>query len=205
MDQDKPKDLKAALGGKKPLFALCAPAPLNYWARAHQWGNYKYTVVGNYLRPPNDMTDLERALEYISATQRHLTDVAHKIVNFLAQGRGASVNAIQAVYCKDEESGLPQLAHAEASLGICIQQLVDAGLLPEDPGTPWQITTKIDDEPEFKFDSILSQDYCKKCNDYEKTIEEPVADSVLREFDNRGMYKNNLIPGPYNPQITNSK
>ncbi len=133
-----PRDLKAALGGKKPLLAFCAPAALNHWARAHQWGNFKYLQAGNYLREnPEGVTDLEMALEYISAAQRHLAHISDNIVRYMAGGLRAAALPEIAASSEDAESHLPQWGHVLASVGIAIQKLADAGLIPADPGTPW--------------------------------------------------------------------
>lgn len=131
------KDLKSALGGKKPLFGLLSPAPMNHWARAMQWGNFKYLESGDYLRIPQGLSNIEVAIEYLSAAGRHIQDMCDSLIRYRAGGINAVKTLEEAVYCADEESYLPQIDHALASLGIVTQKLVDLGLLPEDPGTPW--------------------------------------------------------------------
>lgn len=130
-------DMKQGMGRKAPL-AQVPPALLNYSARAHQYGADKYEL-GNYLRePPKGMTDMDRLLEYISATQRHLAAWADSIIRHLGGGKNRATDLDTACYAHDYESRLPHAAHAAASLGMALQQAVDAGLMPLDPGTPWR-------------------------------------------------------------------
>lgn len=129
--------MKQGMGRKAPL-AQVPPALLNYAARAHQYGADKYEL-GNYLRrPPEGMRDVDRLLEYISATQRHLALWADSIIRFLGDGVENRLTVEEACFAPDAESGLPHGSHAAASLGMAVQQAADAGLMPLDPGTPWR-------------------------------------------------------------------
>jgi hypothetical protein len=132
-------DMKAALGGKKPVLAHVSVALLNYVARAHQYGAQKYEM-GNYLRKPSAGTDVDRLLEYISAAQRHLAQWADSIIRFEGKGLGAKVRKDEAYFGADDESKLPHAAHAGASLSMALQQAADAGLIPLDPGITWKVT-----------------------------------------------------------------
>lgn len=130
-------DMKQGMGRKPPL-AQVPPALLNYAARAHQYGADKYQL-GNYLREaPEGMTDMDRLLEYISAAQRHLAAWADSIIRHLGGGKNRALDLDTACHAPDSESGLPHAAHAAASLGMALQQAADAGLMPLDPGAPWE-------------------------------------------------------------------
>ncbi len=133
---DKKSDMKAALGGKKPPLAHVSIGLLNYTARAHQYGAHKY-AIGNYLRPSPDGDDVGRLLDYISAAQRHLAQWSDSIIRFLGEGKDKEETKEKAVYSADPESGLPHSAHATASLSMALQQAIDVGLLPADPGITW--------------------------------------------------------------------
>jgi hypothetical protein len=131
-------DYKTALDGQKPELGLIAKAPQIHIARTHQWGNFKYLEAGNYLRPPPEgMSDLDRFMKYLSGVRRHLEDVLDMCMRFRSRGRLAPSSAQEAVGTPDKESGLPAIGAAATGLCIAIQQAVDAGLLPEDPGRPW--------------------------------------------------------------------
>lgn len=133
----KPGDMKAGVG-KKPQVAYMSPAALNYMARGHQYGAEKY-AMGNYLRAaPEGTTDLMRLFEYYSALIRHAAAGCDSIIRFLGEGRNAVGTEARAAFAKDLESGLPALCHIGATYSMMVQQAVDAGLLPFDPGTPWK-------------------------------------------------------------------
>lgn len=131
-------DLKAGAGGKKPPLHQWPPAPLNWGARVGQYGGVKYHD-GNYMRGPASGTDLDRLLDYVSAAQRHLAAWANSILRFKGGARGAAATEQEACYGADDESGLPHGGHALASLYMGIQQAVDAGLVPADPGITWEV------------------------------------------------------------------
>ena len=127
-------DLKPPVGVKAPL-AHVPVALMTYDARAHQYGADKY-LLGNYLRA-NPEGPLTAALGYSSALMRHVTAFNDSVIRHIGEGVGYNVTQEAAAYAADAESGLPHLAHAAASLGMLIQKLVDAGLLPADPGITW--------------------------------------------------------------------
>lgn len=130
-------DRKAGIGTKPPLSHT--PLALEiYVARAHQFGGDKYGQVGNYLTPPPEgVEDVERLLEYISACRRHLSRWSLSIIRYLGDGKGCADSLREACYAVDKDSGLPHACGAAASLGMALQQAVDAGLMPEDPGVTW--------------------------------------------------------------------
>lgn len=141
------RDLKSALKVSKPIMAYSDYAGLVYDARQREYGNDKYKQTGNYLRPPPPgCSDVDRALQYLSASLRHTHKVCHSIIRNLGNGRDSEPTLADAVYCRDTDtdetgfppSGLPHIGGALTSLCMAIQQLVDAGLLPADPGTPWR-------------------------------------------------------------------
>jgi hypothetical protein len=78
--------------------------------------------------------------------------------------------------CPVGASNLPHLAHAAASLNMAIAQAVYSGLLPEDPGRPWEYINDLvfGEEPKENLTTIPYK-------------EERVEDlkSVPREFDGK--------------------
>jgi hypothetical protein len=128
-------DMKAGVRGvKAPLYQLPL-APLVWASRAFQYGATKY-ADGNYLRSPAAGTDEERLLDYLSAAARHLFAWVTEIQR-MRGGAPTARNRQEALYAPDE-SGLPHGAHLLASLLMAVQQAVEAGLLPEDPGVTWE-------------------------------------------------------------------
>ncbi len=134
---ETPGDMKAGSSGIKSPVYYISPAMEIYGGRAHQYGEEKY-AKGNYLRPQLQGTDLDRMLDYIAATKRHLSAAADSIIRYIGKGRNAQGDANKAAFAPDKESKLPHLAHAVASLSMLLQQAVDSGLLPEDPGVTWR-------------------------------------------------------------------
>ncbi len=139
LKKDAPtKDLKAGVGGKKPQLSHMPPGALTWAARAFQYGSTKY-ARGNYLRPTVDrLADFDRLEAYIDATLRHIFAVTREMEwmrgnTGMEQGYQFLVGAFP-----DGESRLPHLCHALCSLMMAIQQGIDAGILVEDPGTPWE-------------------------------------------------------------------
>lgn len=135
--QTPTKDLKAGVGGKKPQLSHMPLGALTWAARAFQYGSSKY-ARGNYRRATVDkLADFDRLEAYIDATLRHIFAVTTE----MEWTRGCTdVEGVQlmAGAWPDVESRLPHLCHALCSLMMAIQQGIDAGILPEDPGTPWE-------------------------------------------------------------------
>jgi hypothetical protein len=129
-------DLKRGLGGVKPQLSQIPGGALAWAARAAQYGGQKYER-GNYLRPTVDkLADLDRLSSYIDATMRHLFAVTGEIEWQRGNTSMEGTDLLVGGYL-DNESGLPHLAHALISLMFAIQQGINAGILVEDPGTPW--------------------------------------------------------------------
>lgn len=131
-------DLKEGLRGGKPALSHMPLGALRWAARAFQYGSSKYER-GNYLRPQVDRrADFDRLGMYIDATLRHIFEVTTEMEYMrgnadLDQGPYTLVGGYP-----DSESKLPHLAHALCSLMMAIQQGINAGILVEDPGTPWE-------------------------------------------------------------------
>jgi hypothetical protein len=138
-------DMKAGLTGGKPKLSILPRAAMNYMSRAIEYGADKY-ARGNYHGPPPGelgsgyLASAMRLLGYLDAAMRHLTRVSDAINHAL--GTGKSVK--EAAGTVDDDGGgkfppsnLPDLAHALASIGLGITCAVDDGLLPYDPGRPW--------------------------------------------------------------------
>lgn len=133
-------DMKQGLTGTRPRMSLLNRHAAVHQVRGIEYGADKY-VRGNYHgAAPAGVAPIERALGYLDATLRHLLRVSDAVNRAL--GTGGDVAA--ALQTRDEDgggrypgSGLPDLSHALASLAIGIGCAVDDGLLPADPGRPW--------------------------------------------------------------------
>jgi hypothetical protein len=136
-------DMKAGLTGAKPKLSIVPRALQTYAARPLEYGADKY-ARGNYHGPPpaalGENAAALRLLGYIDAAMRHLTRVSDAVNHAL--GTGGDVRAAVGTVDDDAAGGfppsmLPDLAHALASVGLGITCAVDDGLLPADPGRPW--------------------------------------------------------------------
>ena len=131
-------DLKEGLRGKKPQLTQLPLGALTWAVRAYQYGAQKY-ARGNYLLPQVDrLADFDRLSAYLDASLRHIFAVTTEMEwmrgnTNLDEGYQMLTGAYQ-----DYESGLPHLCHALCSLIMAIQQGINAGILPADPGTPWE-------------------------------------------------------------------
>lgn len=146
------KDLKAALGnGSKPDLTHVRGSPMRYMARGCEYGNAKYERA-NYLRSAGDTVrdDFERLRGYTRATINHLVAMLDAMEHHQANDPNLEDDEglKRAAYAADTDatpgakvgaSGLPHIAHAAASLMMAIEQAVDSGLLPDDPGQPWAV------------------------------------------------------------------
>jgi len=133
-------DMKEGLTNGKPQLSQLPQAGLIYTARAFEYGcsPTKYER-GNYLRPTVDtLADFDRLLSYIDALLRHAT----KLTTEMNRARGCTdqteADLKAAAMYIDKESGLPHLCGMMASGMMAIQQAADAGLIPADPGRPWE-------------------------------------------------------------------
>lgn len=133
-------DMKAGLTNGKPQLSQLPLAALVYATRAAEYGNSpgKYER-GNYLRPTVDtLADFHRLLGYLDASLRHTNKVTTEMNRALGCTDHTKVDLMTGANCIDHESGLPHLCGALMSIMIGIQQAVDSGLIPADPGRPWE-------------------------------------------------------------------
>jgi hypothetical protein len=133
-------DMKQGLTGAKPKLSILPRVAQTYQTRGTEYGADKYARGNYHGPPPPTVTPAERLLGYIDATMRHLTKVSDAMNRAL--GTGGDLAAAACTRDTDTNgdfpaSNLPDLAHAIASLGIGITCAADDGLIPEDPGRPW--------------------------------------------------------------------
>lgn len=155
------KDMKEALSsGRKADTTHVRRYFQNYTARPCEWGNVKYER-GNYLREPSPPREEDKAVDsltarsfirfrsYLRAARDHIDDTLQAMEEHLAndphlediEGMKAAAYAVdldEKPDCKFGASLLPHVAPACASLMMAIEQAVKYGLLPKDPGTPWE-------------------------------------------------------------------
>lgn len=135
-------DMKEGLTNGKPQLSQIPHAAQVYASRSFEYGSQKYER-GNYLRPTVDrLADFDRLASYLDAALRHIT----KVTTEMNRARGCTdkseIDLKTAAACIDVESGLPHLCGAMCSIMMAVQQAVDAGLIPADPGQPWLKKTK---------------------------------------------------------------
>lgn len=144
------KDMKAALGTYvKADTSHVRMGIKRFIGRVCTYGSIKYQRA-NFLRPlgKTPKADFERFRAYLRAAQDHIgetLDVMEKL-----EASNPDLNNLRdlalACYAADTSPGnehvgpsnLPHVAHAAASLMMGIQQAIDAGLLPKDPGPAWE-------------------------------------------------------------------
>lgn len=132
-------DMKEGLTAGKPCLSEIPHAPLVYAARGFEYGHSpgKYER-GNYLRPQVDrLADFHRMQFYLDAVFRHGTKLTTEMNRALGCTDCSEVKLKAAAMAQDEESGLSHLCGMLANLMMLVQQAVDAGLIPADPGQPW--------------------------------------------------------------------
>lgn len=135
-------DMKAGLAStRKPMLSMIPRVAKTYLTRALMYGSVKYRRSNFYGDAPPGVTPALRLLAYLDATERHISRVTDALN--LAIGTGGDV--VAAARTADDDGGgdfppsmLPDLAHALASLAIGVLCAVKDGLLPEDPGQPWE-------------------------------------------------------------------
>jgi hypothetical protein len=142
------RDLKEALGSSsKPDLTHCRRSLMVYAARACEYGSAKYERA-NYLRPvEGPQANFERLRAYLRACASHLMCTLDSMERHQASDPGLqdASGLERAAYAPDMEAGatfpaseLPHLAHAAASLMMALEQATASGLLPDDPGRPWE-------------------------------------------------------------------
>ncbi len=141
-------DKKAGLTGARPRLTIVPRAAVNHGARALEYGVAKGYGRGNYHGPAPETMHADpvtrkamRLLGYLDAMIRHATAVTDEINRAL--GTGGDLAA--ACSCVDDDAGggkfpasdLPHLSHMVASAMLAVTVAVDDGLIPLDPGRPW--------------------------------------------------------------------
>lgn len=112
-------DKKIETAKKKPPLALVPQGALTGLARVFQYGAEKY-APGNFIEATIEDGAGER---YISAALRHLAQMQHQ----------SGLHTEESLACLDDESWLPHLDHAIASLVMLRAIAIKDGLLPADP------------------------------------------------------------------------
>lgn len=140
-------DLKEALSsGRKPDVTHLRRSLAVYLGRACEYGDDKYERA-NYARPTGSTAeDFARLRAYLGAALRHLLAWLDSLEHhqagdpFLEDEAGMRA----AAYAPDTDdspkfpaSQLPHGAHLAASIMMAIEQATAAGLIPVDPGRPW--------------------------------------------------------------------
>ena len=164
MKKEKPKDLKESLtSSRKPDITHLRGPFLNYGARASEFGSVKYSRA-NYARPTDSLKeDFERLRSYLRACISHVITTLDEMEYHQAMDpnledeEGMKIAAFAEDTdakpgCPVGPSGLPHLCGAVASLNLAITQATQAGLLPKDPGRPWE-DKKV--EEEAKYTSVM--------------------------------------------------
>ncbi len=143
------KDMKAALGTNvKPDITHIRTPLLNYGARNCEYGNDKYERA-NYIRPTQGglAADFNRYRGYLRAAMSHLVRNLDAMERHQALDPNLTdeVGMRAACFAVDNDpsekvgpSLLPNIGGTVASLNMALEQAVAAGLLPNDPGTPWK-------------------------------------------------------------------
>ncbi len=151
------KDLKEGLSSSRKVDVTHVRSAIKrYIARACEWGSVRYER-SNFLRraadslqePASTRANFERLRGYLRAASSHIDATldsmeAHqaidpKLENAAGMKRAAYAEDTDAQPgCPHGHSGLPHLAGASASLMMAIEQATVYGLLPADPGRPWE-------------------------------------------------------------------
>lgn len=150
------KDVKEALGSaRKPDITHLRSAFATYVSRPCEYGCDKYERA-NYLRATGEGaheqptgTDFERFRSYLRAMISHGLLVLDAMERHQANDpQLLDVDGMKrAAYAVDTDmkpgqkigaSLLPHVAMCGSSMMMAIEQAVDCGLLPRDPGTPWR-------------------------------------------------------------------
>jgi hypothetical protein len=137
--------MKAGLTGAKPRLTIIPRAALNHLTRGLEYGADKYRRGNYHGAPPaalgGDAAAL-RLLGYLDAAQRHISRVTDAMNRALGTGgdlAAAVLTVDDDATAKFPASMLPDLSHALASLALGITCAADDGLLPLDPGRPWDV------------------------------------------------------------------
>ncbi len=144
------KDMKAALSNtSKPDITHVRTALMTYIARACEYGSAKYER-SNYMRSKDSpKEDFERFRAYLRSGVSHFVKCLDAME--LHQANDPDLEDVpgmmRACYAPDTDetpgakvgaSQLPHVAHGCAGVMMSIVQAVLCGMLPEDPGQPWE-------------------------------------------------------------------
>lgn len=155
------KDTKEGTrGGRKPDTTHVRSSFLTYTARPSEYGDDKYERA-NYLRPTGDAihttptkADVDRFRNYLRAGMDH----ARKALDAIERHQALDphfediAGLRRAAYAVDTDetpgnpigpSLLPHVAPACSSYMMAIEQAVNCGLLPVDPGQPWRSNAEV--------------------------------------------------------------
>lgn len=167
------RDQKAALGNSiKPDTTHVRRGIRVYIARACEYGSAKYERA-NYLRIGSSTKEAFLVLRsYLRATQDHIGAVLDAME--LHQAHDPDLVDVQgmlrACYAADTSedsthavgpSRLPHIAHAAASVMMAIEKSILAGVLPADPGRPWESRgeiVEVPEDPEEDWAASITQD-----------------------------------------------
>lgn len=144
------KDLKEGLSSnRKPDTTHIRTPFMNYCARACEYGNAKYQRA-NYLRKVGGVKeDFLRLRAYLRAAKSHIDCTLDSMELHQADDPDLQdeEGMKRAAFCEDTDStpnapigasGLPHLCGSAASIMMAITQAATYGLLPYDPGRPWE-------------------------------------------------------------------
>lgn len=149
------KDMKEALGSSAKADITHVRAGMrNYTARACEYGNDKYERA-NYLRPTGEAAhtrptraDFERLRVYLRGAISHFSRILDAME--LHQATDPALLDVEgmrrAAYAPDTDPGndkvgpsnLPHFCGGFASAMMGLEQAINAGLLPADPGVTWE-------------------------------------------------------------------
>lgn len=144
------KDMKEALtSNRKPDITHMRTSAMVYHARTCEYGTAKGYERANYQRPTQSVAaDFLRLRAYLRASVSHAMATLDSMERHQATDPQLKneEGMRRAAYCADTDvtpgapvgaSGLPHVCGSLASLVMAIEQAVQCGLLPKDPGQPW--------------------------------------------------------------------
>ena len=166
-----PKDVKESLGNsRKPDVTHCRRSTMVYVARSCEYGSAKYERA-NYLRSTGGpmRADFERFRSYLRAMVSHVVETLDSMERHQAndpnledvEGMKRAAFAADTDVTPDCPVGASRLPHVGAALAsgmMALEQAVNAGLLPADPGQPWRDVTVLLDLDFREESEPLSED-----------------------------------------------
>lgn len=148
-------DQKESLSSTRKADTTHVRSGIRTWiARTCEYGTAKGYDRGNFLRATGNgahetptAADFERLTSYLRAAIDHATRTLDSMEHHRAgDPKLVDVEGMKiAAYARDTDqsnafppSGLPHLCGSAASLMMALEQAIDCGLLPADPGRPWE-------------------------------------------------------------------